>query len=76
MQSLNLSAVREKISCIIWDNNEWKGADLSMLEISNSIILNAKNEYLGLDYFYVGMILSLIISCKFFFLNHKRGPLP
>lgn len=64
MHSLNLSAVREKIGCIIWHNNEWKGSDLSMLEISNSIMLNVKNEYLGLDYFYIGMIFSILIPCK------------
>ena len=62
---MNLSAVKEKVKCIVWDISEWKGADLSMLEISNSIILNAKNENLGLDYFYIGMIFSFLISSKF-----------
>jgi hypothetical protein len=63
-QQLNLSAVKEKVKCIVWDKSEWKGADLSMLEISNSIILNAKKQNLGLDYFYLGMVFSFLISCK------------
>ena len=56
--------MKEKVKCIVWDKNEWKGADLSMLEISNSIILNAKKQNLGLDYFYLGMVFSFFISCK------------
>jgi hypothetical protein len=63
-QAINLSAVSHKISCIVWHGNEWKGADLSMLEISTIIISNVRKAYLGLDYFYVGTILSAIITSK------------
>lgn len=55
----------EKIQCIVWQNSKCKGGDLSMLELSNIIILNANNSYLGLDYFYLGIAFSMIISCKF-----------
>ena len=36
-----------------------------MLEISDSILTNARNENLGLDYFFIGMLFSFIIACKF-----------
>ncbi len=61
MPSVNLNHVKEKISCFIWQN-EWKGADLSMLEISNYIIENADKTPLSADYFYLGCIFSTLIS--------------
>ena len=60
--SIGLTSVKEKISCIIWHNNEWKGVDLSMLEISNCIIMNVKKATLPVDYFYVGIIFSILIA--------------
>jgi len=63
--SIGLSSVKEKISCIIWHNNEWKGVDLSMLEISNCIIMNVKKATLPVDYFYVGIIFSILIASKY-----------
>lgn len=62
--AVNLNAVKEKISCLIWEN-EWKGADLSMLEISSYIIENADKTTLSTDYFYLGCFFSILISRKF-----------
>ncbi len=62
-----MNAVKEKISCIIWDpiTSEWKGADLSMLDISNYIISNAEKTTMSVSYFYVGIIFSILVSSKF-----------
>jgi len=71
--SIGLSAVKEKISCIIWHNNEWKGVDLSMLEISNCIIMNVKKASLSVDYFYVGIIFSILIGLMpIYYQNNER----
>jgi hypothetical protein len=51
----------EKISCLIWEN-EWKGADMSMLEISTHIIENADKTALSPNYFYLGCFFSMLIS--------------
>lgn len=70
--SLATSAEKQKISCLIWQGNEWKGADLSMLEICNFIVTNVEKTPLSLDYFYIGVIFSFIISglfCVSFMLN-------
>jgi hypothetical protein len=58
----NFYDVKEKISCLIWTKNEWKGVDLSMLGISNFIIKSAEQMPLSLDYFYLGLVFSFIIS--------------
>ncbi|RNA16009.1 homeodomain transcription factor [Brachionus plicatilis] len=70
---VNSSAVKDKIFCLIWQFNEWKGADLSMLEISNMVIGNVEKHPLSHDYFYVGLILSLLISFLpiIYHSNHK-----
>lgn len=60
--SIGVTSVKERISCIIWHKNEWKGVDLSMLEISNCIIMNVKKASLPVDYFYVGIIFSILIG--------------
>lgn len=73
--SIGLNSVKERISCIIYLGNEWKGVDLSMLEISNCIIMNVKKAFLPVDYFYVGMVFSILIGCKFqiiYFLPKKN----
>lgn len=61
------STVKDKIFCLIWQFNEWKGSDLSMLEISNMIIGNVEKHPLSNDYFYVGIFLSFVISSKIYF---------
>ncbi len=55
---------KEKISCIMWDGNEWKGVDLSMIEISNYIDNIVKKAAYALDYFYIGIVLSIILGRK------------
>ncbi|CAF0879460.1 unnamed protein product [Brachionus calyciflorus] len=61
-QKTSSSAIKDKIFCLIWQSNEWKGADLSMLEISNIIIGNVEKCALSLDYFYVGLFFSALIA--------------
>lgn len=46
----------------MWESNEWKGVDLSMIEISNYIHNNVKKASLSLEYFYLGIILSVILG--------------
>ena len=58
------NVVRDKISCIIWEENEWKGADLSMSEISSYIQINVKKASFSLSYFYIGIVFSALIGCK------------
>ncbi len=60
--SLSLHVVCKKISCIIWHEDRWKGADLSMFEISTIIISKVKAVQLGLSFFYVGTVFSFIIT--------------
>jgi len=56
------NVVRDKISCIIWEENEWKGADLSMSEISSYIQINVKKASFSLSYFYIGIVFSALIG--------------
>jgi len=56
------SSIKDKVSCLIWQSNEWKGADLSMLEISHFIITNVEKTSLSLDYFYIGIFFSFILA--------------
>jgi hypothetical protein len=62
-----MNPVKEKISCIIWEpsTSEWKGADLSMLEISNYITSNAEKTSIPIGYFYVGVLFSILVASKF-----------
>ena len=48
----------------MWDGNEWKGVDLSMIEISNYIDNIVKKAAYALDYFYIGIVLSIILGRK------------
>lgn len=57
---------KENISCIIWESNEWKGVDLSMSEISTYIQTAVRKNKFSLDYFYIGIVFSIIIACKSF----------
>ncbi len=59
-----LNTIKKKISCLVWQTNKWKGADLSSLEISNYIIKSVNKISLPVDYFYIGIICSILISCK------------
>ncbi|XP_072385202.1 protein phtf isoform X1 [Diabrotica undecimpunctata] len=59
-----------KVSCIIWEKNEMKTADLSMIEISSVIIGTVDSMPESKDYFYIGVLVSstlalLPVICKF-----------
>ncbi|CAH1282118.1 unnamed protein product [Diabrotica balteata] len=59
-----------KVSCIIWEKNEMKTADLSMIEISSVIIGRVDSMPESKDYFYIGVLVSstlafLPVICKF-----------
>lgn len=60
-----LNTIKKKISCLVWQTNKWKGADLSSLEISNYIIKSVNKISLPVDYFYIGIFCSILISCKY-----------
>ncbi|CAH1176498.1 unnamed protein product [Phaedon cochleariae] len=57
-----LSPPSAKVSCIIWEKNELKKADLSMLEISSAIIGKVDLMPESRDYFYVGLTISTILA--------------
>ncbi len=46
----------------MWDGNEWKGVDLSMIEITNYINKTVIKATYSLDYFYIGIVLSILIG--------------
>lgn len=71
VQLIGETAVKDKISCLIWQGNEWHGADLSMLEISQYITNNVEKTPLTIDYFYIGMIFSFLIA--FFPIYYKNN---
>ena len=66
LRSNSFNGVKKKISCIMWEANEWKGVDLSMNEISNYILTNVKKASFSLDYFYIGILFSIVIGCKYY----------
>lgn len=49
-------------SCTVWENKKTKKAELSVLDISSAIIERADSISESGDYFYIGVILSFIIS--------------
>nr|CAH7750437.1 unnamed protein product [Callosobruchus chinensis] len=51
-----------KVSCIIWECDEIKKADLSMLDISSTIIGKVESMPECLDYFYVGICFSIVLA--------------
>ena len=67
--SLGFDSHKENISCIIWESNEWKGVDLCMSEISTYIQTAVRKNRFSLDYFYIGIVFSIIIACKDFFMS-------
>lgn len=51
------------MSCLIWDRkNEVRKADLSMLEISSTIIGKVEAKRDSMDYFYIGIFFSTILA--------------
>ncbi|CAH0553513.1 unnamed protein product [Brassicogethes aeneus] len=51
-----------KVSCIVWERGEIKKADLSMLDISSTIIGRVDAMPEGMDYFYVGMVIAATLA--------------
>lgn len=51
-----------KVSCIIWEKNEMRTADLSMLEISSVIIGKVDCMPESKDYFYIGIVISSLLA--------------
>ncbi|XP_047108069.1 protein PHTF1 isoform X1 [Schistocerca piceifrons] len=63
-------ATSDKVSCTIWENHDVKKADLSVLDISSAIIARVETMPENMDYFYAGVVVSVVISllpsiCRF-----------
>ena len=50
------------VSCTIWTRRDIKKAELSVLDISSAIIARVESMPEGMDYFYGGIILSILLS--------------
>ncbi|KAG5883618.1 hypothetical protein JTB14_005750 [Gonioctena quinquepunctata] len=57
-----LTPSADKVSCIIWEDNVIKKADLSMLDISSAIICKVDSMPGSRDYFYFGIVLSTALA--------------
>ncbi|XP_050541710.1 protein phtf isoform X3 [Daktulosphaira vitifoliae] len=55
-------AASDRVSCTMWEKKEVKKADLSVLDISSAIIARVEEIPEQMDYFYLGVFLSVIIS--------------
>ncbi|KAL3280311.1 hypothetical protein HHI36_017800 [Cryptolaemus montrouzieri] len=51
-----------KVSCTVWEGREIKKADLSMLDISSAIIAKVESMPESMDYFYVGLCVSILLA--------------
>ncbi|XP_066262455.1 protein phtf isoform X2 [Euwallacea similis] len=51
-----------KASCIIYERDEIKKADLSMLDISSIIISKVEAVSSSSDYFYAGMVVAMVLA--------------
>lgn len=52
----------DRVSCTIWTRGDIKKAELSVLDISSSIIAKAESMPESMDYFYGGLVLSIILA--------------
>lgn len=50
------------VSCTIWTRRDIKKAELSVLDISSAIIARAESTPESLDYFYGGLVLSVVLT--------------
>lgn len=50
------------VSCTVWDHREIKKADLSVLDISSTIIARVEGMPETCDYFYGGVALSILLA--------------
>ncbi|XP_014224551.1 putative homeodomain transcription factor isoform X1 [Trichogramma pretiosum] len=55
-------ALSDKVSCTIWTYRDVKKAELSVLDISSTIIARVESMPESMDYFYIGLFLSIILS--------------
>ncbi|XP_054269233.1 protein phtf-like isoform X2 [Macrosteles quadrilineatus] len=55
-------ASSDKVSCTMWDKRDVKKAELSVLDISSAIIARVESMPENLDYFYGGLIASLLLA--------------
>lgn len=53
-------AASDRVSCTMWEKKEVKKADLSVLDISSAIIARVEAMPENMDYFYVGMLGSVL----------------
>ncbi|XP_060523961.1 protein phtf isoform X2 [Cylas formicarius] len=51
-----------KATCTIWERNEIKKADLTMLDISSAIIAKVDTTLMTSDYFYAGIVVSAMLA--------------
>ncbi|XP_077989658.1 protein PHTF2-like [Glandiceps talaboti] len=54
--------VTDRVTVRVWDRNECKKTDLSMLEISSLILNKVNNTRVNLDYVFFGIVFSSIIA--------------
>uniref|UniRef100_A0A8C5K7C4 Putative homeodomain transcription factor 2 n=1 Tax=Jaculus jaculus TaxID=51337 RepID=A0A8C5K7C4_JACJA len=65
----------EKISAIVWEGNDCKKADMSVLEISGMIMNRVNSHIPGIGYQIFGNAISLILGLTpFVFRLSRRGP--
>lgn len=50
------------VTCTVWERREIKKADLSMLDISSAIIARVESMPESMDYFYIGVCISIILA--------------
>ncbi|KAL2712659.1 protein phtf isoform X5 [Vespula squamosa] len=55
-------ASSDRISCTIWTRRDVKKAELSVLDISSAIIARVESMPESMNYFYGGLILSIVLS--------------
>lgn len=55
-------AASDRVSCTVWESRDVKKADLSVLDISSAIIARVEAMPENMDYFYVGVAISMILS--------------
>ncbi|XP_057340050.1 protein phtf isoform X2 [Microplitis mediator] len=63
--SISLSSscmTSDRVTCTLWTRREVKKADLSVLDISSAIIARAESMPESLDYFYSGLVFSIILA--------------
>lgn len=68
--SISTNSNKEKISCIMWTDNEWYGVDLGLVEISSYIQTNVRKASFSLDYFYIGVLYSFVIGLLPVYFNY------